>query len=144
MMAMRGGGNAVSIVRWREEGGIRSNERQVHRVRESKRGKGRVKKSERTDRRDNMLLAARGTAGQLLLRSVLVWRTAPRTVTLLCTHTHTHTHTHRNLLIHLHTQQHTNMHKVCVHMSKHIKKTRILFRFTKGHGIGCWRKCGGK
>lgn len=43
----------------------------------------------RTDRRDNMLLAARGTAGQLLFCSVLVWRAALRTVTLFCTHTHT-------------------------------------------------------
>lgn len=45
---------------------------------------------ERIDGRDNMLLAARGTAGQLLPCSVLVWRAALRTVTLLCTHTHTH------------------------------------------------------
>ena len=50
----------------------------------------------KADRRDNMLLAARGTAGQLPLCSLLVWRAAPRTVTLL--HTHTHTHTHTNLL----------------------------------------------
>lgn len=44
-----------------------------------------------------MLLAARGTAGQLLLGSVLVWRAALRTVTLLRTHTtqtgHTLLHT---------------------------------------------------
>ena len=56
---------------------------------------------ERIERRDNMLLAARRTAGQLLLCSVLVWRAALRTVTLLCTHTH------------------TNMHKVaCIHINK--------------------------
>lgn len=43
------------------------------------------------NRSDDTLLAARGTAGQLLLCSVLVWRAAPRTVTLLHTHAHTHT-----------------------------------------------------
>lgn len=42
-----------------------------------------------------MLLAARGTAGQLLLCSVLVWRAALRTVT-------SYRHTYRNLLFHIH------------------------------------------
>lgn len=55
-------------------------------------GAGRIK-IRRIDGRHNMLLAARGTAGQLLPCSVLVWRAALRTVTMLCTHTHAHTHT---------------------------------------------------
>lgn len=42
-----------------------------------------------------MLLAARGTAGQLLPCSVLVWRAALRTVTMLYTHTRIHTHTQK-------------------------------------------------
>lgn len=69
-------------LRWREReqkgerGGGRKNE-------------WRERERDAEKRRDNMLLAARGTAGQLLLCSVLVWGAAPRTVTLLRTHTHT-------------------------------------------------------
>lgn len=68
------------------------------RLRWTERKKGREDEAGRTSgererdaekRRDNMLLAARGTAGQPLLCSVLVWGAALRTVTLLRTHTHT-------------------------------------------------------
>ena len=41
-------------------------------------------------RKDDMLLAARGPAGQLLLCIVLVWRAALRAVTLFWSHAHTH------------------------------------------------------
>lgn len=61
--------------------------------------------SSRKDRRDNWLLAARGTAGQLLLCSVLVWRAAPRTVTVP-THTHINTHANTNVLTHVYTRPH--------------------------------------
>lgn len=52
-----------------------------------------------------MLLAARGTAGQLRLCTVLVWRAALRTVTLSA-HTHTRWNTHGDTKLNMCGQTH--------------------------------------